>query len=150
MIQDFAASASVIWPAPRGEIYRELARLRAQGFAVPDEAAGVRNRRKWRITAAGRAELKRWLRAEQNYQLRYEPILRAAFLGALGPKEMAARLAADRKFFEGELGKLKEAGKLPPSRPKTAGRRRYALPMAIRFYEAMLAWCDEAERLNRG
>ena len=59
LVRDFDVAASVIWPAPKGEIYRELARLQAQGFAIPDEKAGVRNRRKWQSTVAGRAELKR-------------------------------------------------------------------------------------------
>ncbi len=147
MSRDFDVSASVVWPAPKGEIYRELARLHELGFAVPDDVSGIRNRRRWQITAAGRAELRRWLCAEADYSLRYEPMLRAAFLGVLGADEIAARLASDRAFFEGELRKLKQARKTPPE-AKSAARRRYALPMAIRFYEAMIAWCDEAARLK--
>lgn len=143
--RDFDVSASVVWPAPKGEIYRELARLQDLGFAVPDDASGIRNRRRWQITPSGRAELKRWLRSGADYSLRYEPMLRAAFLGALGADDIAARIAADRAFFEGELRKLKQVRKTPPE-AKSAARRRYALPMAIRFYEAMIAWCDEAAK----
>lgn len=148
LVREFDVASSVIWPAPKGEIYRELARLEAQGFAAPDQTPGVRNRRKWQITAAGSAELKRWLRSQGDYSLRYEPMLRAAFLGTLGPDAITAGLAADRGFFEGELRKLKQARKAPPN-PDIQARRRYALPMAIRFYEAMIAWCDEAAKLAR-
>jgi len=144
LIRDFDVAASVIWPAPKGEIYRELARLQAQGLAKPDDLAGPRNKRTWRITREGRAELKRWLLAEADYSLRYEPMLKAVFLDTLTAQEVAACLIAQRQFFRSELAKLKAVRKMPPRQAAAEGRRRYGLPMAIRFYEAMVAWCDAA------
>jgi PadR family transcriptional regulator AphA len=148
LARDFDIATSVIWPAPKGEIYRELARLQSDGFAVPDEKVGGRGKRKWHITAKGRAELKRWLRSDSDYTFRYQPLLRAAFLGRLSPDEIAACIKADRRFFESELRKLKQAKAAAPT-PQN-GRRRFGLPMAILFYEAMIAWCDEADALTRG
>jgi DNA-binding PadR family transcriptional regulator len=143
LIKEFAVSTSVIWPAPKGEIYRELARLEADGLARRDAKSGARNQRTWHITAKGRSELKRWLGASADYTLRYEPMLRAVFLGELSPGDIRKVVTADRAFYTAELAQLKRnANGMNPN-------RRYALPMALAFYEAMLAWCDKAEALAR-
>ncbi len=143
LIKEFDRATSVIWPAPKGEVYRELARLETSGFAAPEKESGARRSRKWRITTDGKAELKRWLRSDTDYALRYEPMLRAAFLGSLSDGEIAERVALDRRFFETELAQLRALRGEPRKRPK----RRLALPMAIQFYEAMLGWCDQVEAL---
>jgi len=146
LIKDFAVSNSVIWSAPKGEVYRELAKLERDGFASRDAKAGVRRQRKWHITANGRSELKRWLKDKTDYRLRYEPMLRAVFLSALTPKEIRETLAEDRRFFESELASLKQTRANPGAKAEI---RRYGLPMAIAFYEAMLKWCDTADALVR-
>lgn len=147
LARDFDIAASVLWPAPKGEIYRELARLKKDGLAVQDAKTGARGKRIWHITAKGRSELKSWLRAESDYTLRYQPMLRSAFLSQLAPAEIAACIAADRSFFAEELRKLKQAKASPPTAKRE--RRRYVLPMAVAFYEAMLAWCDAADAMTR-
>ena len=147
MIKDFSLANSVIWPAPKGEIYRELAKLESDGFAARATQEGARRQRKWRITAKGRQELKRWLMAAGDYSFRYEPILRAAFLPTLEPDEILQRIAIDRDFFRSQLEQLKPLTRSPA--PNSSTRRIYALPLAVEFYEAMLAWCDEAEKIAR-
>ena len=141
------AQSGVIWPAPKGELYRELANLQRQGFAEPDAEEGARRSRTWRITSKGRAELKRWLKGESDYSLRYEPMLRAVFLTTLEPDEILARLAADRAFFAAELARLKQLKATPPTAKKS--RRRFGLPLVMNFYEAMIAWSDAAAKLAR-
>jgi DNA-binding PadR family transcriptional regulator len=143
LIKEFAVSTSVIWPAPRGEIYRELARLEADGLARRDAKAGARGQRTWHITAKGRSELKRWLTAPSDYTLRYEPMLRAVFLSALAPGDIRKVVTADRAFFAAELAQLRK------NKSESNPNRRYALPLAIAFYETMLAWCDKTEVLAR-
>ena len=147
LTKDFAISTSVVWPAPKGEIYRELAKLEAEGFATRDSKAGVRGQRSWHITTSGRNALKSWLRSPGNYTLRYDPILRAVFLGMLNPKDIREIIAADRAFFQTELSVLLER-KAEARTPKKE-RRRYGLQMAIGFYEAMVKWCDEADAMTR-
>ena len=147
LARDFDIAASVIWPAPKGEIYRELARLKKDGMALQDAKTGARGKRTWHITAKGRSELKRWLKGESDYTLRYEPMLRGAFLSQLTPSEIATCIEADRGFFAEELRKLKQTKGSPPTAKRE--RRRYGLPMAIAFYEAMLVWCDTAEEMTR-
>lgn len=146
LIKDFSVSSSVIWSAPKGEVYRELAKLERDGFATRDVKEGARRQRKWHITPNGRSEMKRWLKGKTDYRLRYEPMLRAVFLSALSTKEIRETLAEDRAFFEAELAALKHAKANPGAK---AERRRYGLPMAIAFYEAMLDWCDTADALAR-
>lgn len=147
LIKEFAPSTSVVWPTPKGEIYRELARLERDGFAARGKAAGPRRQREWRITAKGRQELERWLTGGADFSLRYEPMLQAVFLSALKPADVRKIIGADRAFFEGELKTLKAHRASPMT--ESRARRRYALPMVIGFYEAMLAWCDAADTIAR-
>ena len=147
LAREFAPSTSVVWPAPKGETYRELARLERDGFAARGAAKGARGQREWRITAKGRRELERWLTSEADYSLRYEPMLRAVFLSALEPADVRGVVAANRAFFEGELKTLKAHRASPMT--ESRARRRYALPMVIAFYEAMLDWCDTADAIAR-
>lgn len=147
LAKEFAPSTSMVWPAPKGELYRELARLERDGFAARGAKEGARGQREWRITPKGRRELERWLTSEADYSLRYEPMLRAVFLSALKPDGVRKVVAADRAFFEREL-KMLEAHRASPMTESRA-RRRYALPMVIAFYEAMLTWCDTADSIAR-
>lgn len=145
LVREFDTATSVVWPAPKGEIYRELARLAADGCVRPDAATGARGQRRWRITSKGRARLDRWLQDRSDYALRYEPMLKAVFLGELEAPDIAQVVQDQRAIFEAELAKLRAYAAAPPSAHKT--RRRFALPMVTAFYEAMVAWCDEADRI---
>lgn len=145
LIKDFDVASSVIWPAPKGEVYRELAKLEKEGFAARGAEMGARRQREWRITAKGRAELKRWLESAPDYTLRYEPILRAAFFSTLRSGEVRELVERDRAFFAAELKTLKDVQRGGGG----SSRARYGLPMAVAFYEAMLKWCDAADAIAR-
>lgn len=144
LVREFAPATSLVWPAPRGEIYRELARLQTDGLAAPSGEAGPRGRRAWRITAAGRAALRDWLRTPSDLSLRYEPMLKAVFLGALADADARAAVRRLQTDFQAELTRLRIAAAAPDSPHKQ--RRRFARPMVVGFYEAMLAWCEGALR----
>jgi DNA-binding PadR family transcriptional regulator len=143
LVHEFDVANSVVWPAPQGELYRELARLEELGLAVPDAKRGARRQRKWHITSEGRAEFRRWMRAETDHTLRYEPMLKAVFLTTLGRYDLAAFLAREQAFFTSELRALAmPPDDEPPYRPERAHGR----DMLIAFYKAMALWCREATK----
>lgn len=140
LIREFDVARSVIWPAPQNEVYRILARLAGEGL-IADQAAGPRGRRSYAITQAGRAALARWLEAPTDYTLRYDPVLKAAFLADAPPKVRRARAEADLAFFEEQVRILAtlEAGRHGrPDEPDPRGDVRH---MALGFYTALADWC---------
>lgn len=74
-------SLRFIWPSSEGHLYREQKRLADLGWAtVEDEAAGQRSRKRYSITAEGRAALTRWLATEpEEPHFQVEGILRTFF-----------------------------------------------------------------------
>jgi len=150
--KEFAYSQSVVWPAPQNEIYRELAKLVKAGHIEDDEEAGPRGRRRYAITRKGRQELKRWLcETDADFTLRYEPVLRAVFFGAVGAEEKLGRLLKDLPFYEEQLGILRDAEKRHSASPEEPDPRRHGRRLAIGLYQAMRDWslATEAE-LRRG
>ena len=82
------------WAASYGQIYPELRRLEAAGLVTSErDDAGGRRRKRHRITANGRRELRRWLaEPAQTYELRDEGLLKLFFADSVGG-EAASRTA---------------------------------------------------------
>jgi DNA-binding PadR family transcriptional regulator len=58
---EFEARFGQSWPLNIGQVYTTLARLERAGLVAPEPAeGGDGERRAWRITAAGRAQLAEW------------------------------------------------------------------------------------------
>lgn len=143
LMREFDVGASVIWPAPKSEVYRVLAGLKAEGL-IDQSAAGARNARTYSITDSGRAELAAWIAEPTDYSLRYDPILKAVFLRNADPTLRKARARADLQFFKAQLDILLEIeGRRSPEDPRGDAR-----DMAIGLYRALIAWAEKivAER----
>ena len=113
---------SPIWRAEISQIYPALDGMRHSGFVrrrVLGPARGPR-RHQYRITAAGRRELKRWIASPPPAPRgKDEGLLRLAFLDSLTLEERRlAILQYDRAIAE-EVRKLKAAGPLPHFRRET-------------------------------
>lgn len=82
------------WPTSEGHLYREQKRLVELGWAtVEDEPAGRRSRKRYTITAAGRAALAEWQATPpQEPQLHVEGILRTFFADSTSPAQLAATM----------------------------------------------------------
>jgi len=93
----FDNSVSHFWPADQSQIYRTLARLAAGGKAEievidqPDRP----DRKLNHITAAGRAELMRWLVSQLPYEEARSPQLVQVFFAASLPDEAALKIFED-------------------------------------------------------
>jgi DNA-binding PadR family transcriptional regulator len=96
----FDRSIGHFWHATHQQIYRELARLEAAGWVQSGPAESGRGRqRAYRILAAGRKELKRWVAAGgDGAPLRDELMVRLRAEAVVGPtgldREVRARLQA--------------------------------------------------------
>jgi len=104
-----ASSVSGLWTLRHDQVYRETERLAREGLLEEEREQHGRRRRRFRITAAGRSALERWLRAPTTEftELR-DPGLLQLFLGA-DPATLAhAQLAVHRERLD-EYAALAEA-----------------------------------------
>jgi DNA-binding PadR family transcriptional regulator len=126
-----------VWRAEYSQIYPMLARLRRAGqvfLRVLGPRRGPR-RNLYRITAAGRRELRRWV-AGQLPSLPTEKdglLARIAFLEALDPAVRIETLLEEERRLSREIARLRSA-------PVAAGFRREARRGAIEKLEAARRW----------
>jgi PadR family transcriptional regulator AphA len=140
----FEQSLAYAWPARHSQIYPELARLLDEGL-IEQIGSGPRRSRTYAVTAAGIAEVKRWLReAEPARATRDEASLRIFLLWLLEPAER-------RRFLDEELqihrAMLTEYELIRDSnewvRPKER-TFRIALELGIRRRRAAVRWAEWA------
>lgn len=121
------------WSAGFSQIYPALARLRRRGWVLL-RTLGPRHgprRLLYRVTAAGRRELSRWLGQAAPARPGNDPALaRVALLDALPSGPRRAALAAAEVAAEAEAARLRA---LPPA----AGSRALARRAAIERQEAI-------------
>src|SRR6476646_6740833 len=128
-----------VWRAELSQIYPALARLRRAGW-VHLKVLGPRRgprRNLYRVTAAGRRELRRWLAVPPPPPGREEGLARVAFFDALAPAERKAAFAAHEKALALEVRRLRSA-------PSPPGFRMAARRGAIDRLEAARRWLTAA------
>ncbi|HMA17409.1 MAG TPA: PadR family transcriptional regulator [Thermoanaerobaculia bacterium] len=132
-----------VWRAEISQIYPELARLRREGLVVLRVLGPRRGplRNLYRVTAAGRRELRRWLlEAPPPPRARDDGLARIAFLDSLGTPERRAVLRAYERAVADEIVRLRAAPPLDGFRKearegaveKLEGARRWARALAAR------------------
>lgn len=125
-----------VWRADFSQIYPALARLRRAGFVLL-RALGPRRgprRNLYRVTAAGRGELKRWL-AEPSPppRLKDEGLTRIAFLDVLSWTERREALLRQERAAAEEIRRLRSSAPV-------AGSRGVARRGAIERLESTRRW----------
>ncbi len=137
-------STRFFWAVSYGQLYPELRRLSAAGLIEGKSSPqGGRKRNVYRLTAAGRRELRAWLEAEpQVYELRDEGLLKLFFAsssdGESAPGTLEAMGRGHRRIVE-QL-KLVEAGNPPQGFPNLI------LTHGIEFHEWIADWCERTRR----
>ncbi|MGE2715786.1 PadR family transcriptional regulator [Mycolicibacterium litorale] len=107
LLKRFESSMANVWPATQSQLYGELNKLAATGLI---EVAGVgpRNRKEYRVTDAGRAELVRWVTNPQDDPpTRSTELLRVFLLGELPAEDACKHLMAVAEHAQAELTRLK-------------------------------------------
>jgi DNA-binding PadR family transcriptional regulator len=108
LVRVFNGSLANVWPATQSQIYSELTKLAGAGLLAV-AAEGPRGRKEYRVTAAGRDELRRWLietRPEKGQ--RNEMLLRVFLLGSIPREQAAAYLTEMRLGFTAAATALDE------------------------------------------
>ncbi len=90
LLKLFEKSLANVWPATQSQLYGELNKLADAGL-IEVSATGPRGRKEYRITDAGRAELRRWISNPQDDPpFRSVSLLRVFLLGEI-PREQARK-----------------------------------------------------------
>jgi DNA-binding PadR family transcriptional regulator len=138
-------STRFFWAASYGQIYPELKRLEQAGLIEgEDDPAGGRQRRAYRLTAAGDAALDEWLRsdADPTYEMRDEALLKLFFSDDLTDAErlrLLRRMRARHQAIVDNLRSIEEAA-------KAAGGGPYAvLRFGLGTHGWVVEWCREQE-----
>jgi PadR family transcriptional regulator AphA len=133
--REFDGSLGWFWHASHSQIYPELQRLEADGLISGEEIAGGpgKPRRVYRLTLAGAAELRGWLRSPTAYAaVRDVERVKLMFLDDLPVEAVREHLDDHVRHFEGLLAQYVEqarqlyAGTFPrlvkrvASRPESA------------------------------
>ncbi len=103
LTQQAQRSLRYAWPKSESHLYAEPKRLVRLGYARVSEvpAGPVRTRQVYRITAAGRRALTRWLESEPAPpQLEFEALLRLFYADATNKDAVLRALAATRQELE--------------------------------------------------
>lgn len=139
-------STRFFWAASYGQIYPELRKLAKAGL-VEGEARpqGGRRRTVYRLTEAGRKELRDWLGDDpEAFELRDEALLKLFFAAATEPARALEIIDAKRRAHERKLERLRE---VEPAAAANADSDPYpylVLRHGLAFSEWIVQWCDRA------
>lgn len=142
---------ALFWNASYGSIYPTLAQLEQEEKIIGKETSvNKRNRITYEITKAGEDYLKEWLHEPpERDEIRYETLLKLFFGGNVGTERNLCHIADMRKRMEQELPYLKESVRQLEAADGEEAHKYYRLTalFGVKFYEASLAWCEEAEKI---
>lgn len=150
----FDRSIGFFWHATHQQIYKVLARMEASGWTRgrlrPGEAAP--DRREFSVTAAGRAELERWLAEPTTPEAARDTLLvkmRAASFA--GTAALLPELERHRAAHGEQLARYRaiEARDFSGPLPRRQALQYQVLKAGIGFEATWIAWCDEAIALLR-
>jgi DNA-binding PadR family transcriptional regulator len=108
LLKHFEKSMANVWPATQSQLYGELNRLADAGLIEVSDI-GPRGRKEYRITDAGRAELRRWVTNPQDdTPFRSASLLRVFLLGEVSQEQARAHVVAMEGHAEAEVTRLEE------------------------------------------
>jgi|KBSSwiS6_1023812.scaffolds.fasta_scaffold08137_2 DNA-binding PadR family transcriptional regulator len=108
LLKHFEKSMANVWPATQSQLYGELNKLADSGL-IEVSAVGARGRKEYRITDAGRAELRRWVSSPQDDPpFRSAALLRVFLLGEVPPEDARDYVMAMAEHAEAEVKRLEE------------------------------------------
>jgi PadR family transcriptional regulator, regulatory protein AphA len=136
-------STRFFWAASYGQIYPELRRLEAAGLIEGKPSPqGERKRNVYRLTPAGRKELRSWLQADPEvFEMRDEALLKLFFADA-GAESAISAVAAKRRLHQEKLDRLREI----EATAKPDGYAYRVLRYGIEFNEWIVQWCERTEQ----
>jgi DNA-binding PadR family transcriptional regulator len=141
LMKSLSKAIGYIWAPAKTQLYALLPKLAERGLATSRTVReGARPEKKlFRITNAGRAELDRWLAAEPEST---ETFYLRLFVGGLVPPEILTRHV--EWFREQVAGQLKEYRQIEPTNTRTDNDffHYFLLRLSIERSEHLLTWSD--------
>jgi DNA-binding PadR family transcriptional regulator len=141
LMKSLSKAIGYVWAPAKTQLYALLPRLAERGLATSRTVReGARPEKKlFRITNAGRAELDRWLAAEPEST---ETFYLRLFVGGLVPPEVLARHV--EWFREQVAGQLEEYRQIEPTNTRTDNDffHYFLLRLGIERSEHLLTWSD--------
>ena len=141
------SSTRFFWAASYGQIYPELAKLAEAGLVEGEsQATGGRKRTAYKLTAAGRKELRRWLEEPPTrLELRDEGLLKLFFAGAAGRGKAAEIIDAKQRVAEEKLAALRAIEQAAAEMSSSGDPFPYlVLRYGLEMSEWTIAWCKRA------
>ncbi|MGH2505481.1 MAG: PadR family transcriptional regulator [Ktedonobacterales bacterium] len=146
-------SIGFFWDFPRAQLYIDPERLARLGLVAEERETSGRRRRIYRITEAGEAELRRWLRepAVTEVELRDQGLLKLFFGSLLSADDVRALAARERDLHRQRLATYRQIRAQIERDPYPEAEFALAtLRMGIAYEEASLAiWESLAVTLPR-
>jgi DNA-binding PadR family transcriptional regulator len=139
-------STRFFWAASYGQIYPELAKLAEAGLVEGDEQpTGGRKRTVYRLTAAGRKELRRWLQEPPTrLELRDEGLLKLFFASAASRQSALEAIDAKRRVAEEKLAALRAIEPAAADRSSEDPYPYMVLRYGLEMSEWTIRWCKRA------
>lgn len=108
LLKRFELSVANVWPATQSQLYGELNKLADAGLIEVTDI-GPRGRKEYRVTAAGRTELRRWIGdPSDDPPLRRPDLLRVFLLGELSPSAARRYVTTFAEHAAAELERLEQ------------------------------------------
>jgi DNA-binding PadR family transcriptional regulator len=108
LLKHFEKSMANVWPATQSQLYGELNKLADAGLIEVSDI-GPRGRKEYRITDAGRAELRRWVANRQDDPpFRDAGLLRVFLLGEVPQEQAREQIIAMAEHAKAEVKRLEE------------------------------------------
>jgi len=143
-------SIAHFWSIPRSLVYRELGRLEELGYLSGADVAQQKlpDKREYRLTDAGRAELSRWLDQPGFEKGRFKDgfLVKFFFGRHMDPASRARLLGEYRSQAQGYLEELDAIAAKLDGVPGAEFPRLTAL-RGIRAVEGQLRWVEDVEQM---
>lgn len=145
----FEESVSCYWQASQQQIYRELGKMEQQGWVtfekIPQD--GKPDKKIYRLTEAGQAELKRWYaEPTEPTPIREDLLVKVLAAPFMSEPQLLNEIQRRRQLHLDRLIRyqtMEACHKAMTAPPKTEQFRYLTLRRGMRYEQDWIAWCDE-------
>ncbi|MBT9330242.1 PadR family transcriptional regulator [Paracidobacterium acidisoli] len=142
-------SVGYFWRESYGQIYPHLKRLEADGLVArkTERGTGRRDRHEYRLTAAGKQTLQRWLAKPAAEEIpRNEMLLKVFFGDLVAPEFTVEHIARQKAQSEAELTAYAAVQKRIEGEQGSPRQKQHwlmTLRYGIHIAQAQMNWCEE-------
>ncbi|MGG6292822.1 PadR family transcriptional regulator [Leptolyngbya sp. AN02str] len=149
--KQFDSSVGFFWKATHQQVYRELAKLEAQGWVESDTIAqtGRPDKKLYRATTTGLQALRDWIAEPTETAPLKEDLLVKLYAGAIAPTPVLIQeVQRHRRFYGDRLATYRHIESTyfaqPDQLPHADALRYLTLRRGLRHAQSWIDWCDEA------